>query len=186
MSQLEEDLKRYWDAIGSEPPRVTEYTLEEDRYWKAVSSVIRNRADPTPANCQVCRQFACACCRALDKWLVSSASVDALAIIERFVSGKASFDELVAARNAARRAARRLKKEWSTPEFASAMAVCGAASNDHQQAAHRVAGLARIAGLDASTMERICIAISDPPPAPQAVINSLPNSSAPAPNPPTP
>jgi hypothetical protein len=53
------------------------------------------------------RRFACECCRALDARLTDDGR-NALDVIERFVAGFASFEELVMARDSAKLVARRV------------------------------------------------------------------------------
>jgi hypothetical protein len=57
------------------------------------------------------RQFLCACCRELDEWLDAEA-LRALEVIEHFAAGRASFEELVAARDSAKVAARRAGRRF--------------------------------------------------------------------------
>jgi hypothetical protein len=56
------------------------------------------------------RRLACACCRTVQDHLTEKASLEALDTIECFAYGHASFNELVNARNAAKLAARRVRK----------------------------------------------------------------------------
>jgi hypothetical protein len=74
-----------------------------------------------PALAPLLRRFVCACCRAVQHHLTEQASREALAVIERFAHGRASMEELVTARDAAKVAARRVRKR--TPRDSHALAA---------------------------------------------------------------
>jgi hypothetical protein len=97
------------------------------------------------------RQFACACCRAVEDLLCDD-SRTALDVIERFARGEASFDELVAARDRAKVIARRVRKERRRDRvgrryIAAAEAVRDAGRNQAFEAAILVLAAVRRAGL---------------------------------------
>jgi hypothetical protein len=81
------------------------------------------------------RRFLCACCRVLEP-LLSEESRRALDVIEAFASGRASFTELVAARDVAKVIARRVAKEEGrgSTEYAAAEAVRDSARNNSVEA----------------------------------------------------
>lgn len=83
-----------WDMIGQVP-------------WASVATVLRGLDVYDPRNGPFLRRFCCRCCRAHKRHLPDE-SLAALETIERFCDGKASFDELVQARDAAKLSARRV------------------------------------------------------------------------------
>jgi hypothetical protein len=101
------------------------------------------------------RRLAVACCQTVSERFVFDDTREALLTIERFAEGRASFDELVAARTAARESARRMRKRGSK-EYEAAMAVCHAAGNQSWAAAYYAASSAAKAGLQAESLEQSC------------------------------
>jgi len=114
------------------------------------------------------RLFACACCRQIWHLITAPRSRDAITISERFADGKASREELAAARQAAQQEARRAENEmrriiptlrgpeaqaaqlpWSTATAAEWTAAQGTAV----QAAQIVAGWATLAVRSAASGE---------------------------------
>jgi hypothetical protein len=94
------------------------------------------------------RRFLCACCRALDP-LLTEESRRALDVIEAFAYGRASFSEFVAARDAAKVAARRVAKREGcrSRRHAASEAVRDAARNEGFEALMLGCRAARRAGL---------------------------------------
>jgi hypothetical protein len=115
--------------------------------WDGLAPALRPCVhDPrmTPA----LRRFACACCRAVQDHLTED-SIEALAVIERFAYGRASFEELVYARDSAKLAARRVRRRMPRDRQAVAAgeAVCHAGRNQAFEALLLTSRAARQAGL---------------------------------------
>ncbi|HJT78883.1 MAG TPA: hypothetical protein VJ739_16925 [Gemmataceae bacterium] len=102
-----------------------------------------------PALAPLLRRFAAACCRAVQAHLMEQVSRDALGVIERFAYGQASFAELVEARDAAKLAARRVRKRCPKDHHARAAseAVRDAGRNHAFEAVCLTSWAAKRAGL---------------------------------------
>jgi hypothetical protein len=94
------------------------------------------------------RRFLCTCCRELDP-LLTEESRRALDVIEAFAFGRASFSDFVAARDAAKVAARRVAKREGcrSRRHAAAEAVRDAARNEGFEALMLCCRALRRAGL---------------------------------------
>jgi hypothetical protein len=103
------------------------------------------------------RRFACTCCRAVQHHLAERESVEALEAIERFAEGRASFEELVVARNAAKLAARRARPRIPRDRriVAASEAVCHAGRNHACEAMVLTSRAAERAGLGIRTQAQL-------------------------------
>jgi hypothetical protein len=106
------------------------------------------------------RQFACACCRAVQDRL-GEHSIRALEVIERFAHGRASFEELVRARDAAKLAVRRARRHVPRDAHvvAASEAVCHAGRNQAFEALLLTSEAACRAGLTIRSQAKLLTSI---------------------------
>jgi hypothetical protein len=114
-----------------------------------VTLVLRRPDIFDPALAPLLRRFACTCCRAVQHHLTDEASREAMAVIERFACGSASFEELVHARDAAKLAARQARRHMprNSHAYAASAAVRDAGRNNAFEAILLSSRAAKRAGL---------------------------------------
>jgi len=132
-------------------------TVDEDRLdrlaarrWRDARLALVVRSEVfDPAMAPALRRFACACCRAVESLLIEADSREVLNVIERFAFGRASFEVLVIARQAAKLAARRVRRRIPKDRTAEAAseAVCHAGRNQAVEALLLTSQVARRARL---------------------------------------
>jgi hypothetical protein len=137
--------------------------VDDPRWWKpTVLSVIRRPNVFDLRLAPMLRRFLCVCCREIEHHLTEPDSRSALEMIERFAYGKASFDELVLARDAAKLAARRVRRSThrTSNACAASEAVCHAGRNNAFEAvlwcSHALSGAALSIRRQAEIFESMC------------------------------
>lgn len=108
------------------------------------------------------RRFLCACCGELDN-LLTAESRRALVTIRAFAYGHASFTEFVAARNAAKIAARQVAKAEGrrSRRYAAAVAVRDSARNEGYEALLLCCRALRSAGLTIHQLASLFVGVAE-------------------------
>lgn len=127
---------------------IDEHRLREDWRHGCLAYILRQPASSDSGFFPLYRLFLCACCRQLDQ-LLTEERRRCLCVVERFARGRASFAELVEARDAAKVEARRVGQRWGrrSDAFAAAEAVRDAARNSGFEALLLSGRACRRAGL---------------------------------------